>query len=138
MIAGLFLIFTVLYYLAYCYEGLAISATARRYLFGLPIILIFYNYFYIHREYWAADGWLSRNLQFVGRRTLDIYMLHYFFMRPSIPWFQRLFSENNNEALMIIVCGSMTCVVVLLCLFISSLLRSSSFLGYWLFGVKKQ
>ena len=137
IIAGLFIAFTALYYVSYYYDGISFSATAQRYLLGLPAIFIFYNYFYIHREYWALDGWISRKLQFIGRRTLDIYMLHYFFIQPSIPWGQRLFTEYNNDAFVIIMYGSLTCVVILLCLFISSLLRSSSFLAYWLFGLKK-
>lgn len=136
IIAGLFIAFTALYYVIY-YYGISLSATAQCYLLGFPLIMIVYNYFYINRDYWAADNWLSRNLQFIGRRTLDIYMLHYFFLQPSISCCQGLFGNENNEALLIIICGSLTIVVILLCLFVSSLLRSSSTLSYWLFGVKK-
>lgn len=113
-----------------------ISKTLYRYILGIPIILVIFNYFYIHRKYWSNNSFISRKLQFIGRRTLDLYMIHNFFLLPSIPKLHELFQEYNNEALIVIVCGSLTCVIVFLCLLISSIIRSSTFLSYWLFGDK--
>jgi len=114
-----------------------ISSTFTRIALGLPLIVIFYNLFYQSREYWAKDSGISRLLQFVGRRTLDIYMIHYFFILPAIPSLSDIFAANNNDALVLIVGGTLTFAVLAFTLLFSYILRTSRVFRVWLFGVKE-
>ncbi len=43
-------------------------------------LLVVVGFFFSKRQYFAEDNKTSNLLQFIGRRTLDIYMLHYFFL----------------------------------------------------------
>ncbi len=53
-----------------------ISAFVLRY---LGLIMVF-NVFYHSADFFNADGRISRILQFLGRRSLDLYLLHYFLL----------------------------------------------------------
>ncbi len=90
--------------------------------------------FWRSREYWNAGGRLSRVMQFVGRRTLDIYMIHWFLL-PHIPTMKGLFWHRNNDILELIIIGGLSVAVVVGCLAVSGLLRTSPFLAKWLFAV---
>ena len=112
------------------------SASLSRYVFGIPLVLIVFNYFRLNQEYWSGGGKISKIFQYVGRRTFDIYLLHYYFLYPSIGKLSAFLEPYNNEALIFIICGSLTLVIVSLCLVVSSILRSSREVSYWLFGDK--
>ena len=78
----------------------------------------------------------ARWLRFVGRRTLDIYFIHYFFI-PDLSCLYPYLCDGNKIALQVVVCGSVTVVVVGLSLGVSAVLRRSRFLAVWLFGARK-
>lgn len=101
---------------------------------GLLVVFIF---FYSAASYFDGDSRVSRWMKFVGTRTLDIYYLHWFFL-PSLPWLASYLADSNgNEVTMQLLVGiTLSVVVVALCLFVSSIIRSSSTLATWLFGVK--
>ncbi len=91
------------------------------------------SFFWKHRDYWNADGRLSRTMQFVGRRTLDIYMIHWFLL-PRIPAMKSLFWHRNNDILEVVIIGAVSIAIVAGCLAISGLIRTSPFLAKWLFA----
>lgn len=74
-------------------------------------------------------------LKFVGRRTLDIYMLHIFFL-PNLKLFHSYFSENNSLIIMLTIGIIVAILDIAVCLFVSLILRSSTTLSQWLFGEK--
>ena len=80
---------------------------------------------------WFAGRWL----QFVGTRTLDIYLLHYFFL-PRCLLAVAADIRGQSELLAVITVSAVTLVVTALCLLASAAIRRSSFLAYWLFGAK--
>ena len=85
---------------------------------------------------WLEKLHLSKPLQYVGTRTLDIYLLHYFFLpRFLMPYADQLKAYDSHfiEFLMIM---SISLVVLALTLLISYIIRLSPFLGHYLFGVK--
>ena len=78
----------------------------------------------------------GRSLQYIGTRTLDIYLLHYFFLpRFLLPYGAHLRSLQC-QPLEFLVALLLALVVVSACLAVSYVLRLSPFLGRWLFGVK--
>ncbi len=78
----------------------------------------------------------SSILKFVGQRTLDIYLLHYFFLPEFLrPHATQLLTAIPSPLLPFVILLA-ALLVVALCLATSSLLRLSPFLGRCLFGAK--
>lgn len=102
---------------------------------SLALMNVVFAAFYTRRDYWHRDGRLSRTLQYVGRRTLDVYMLHWFLL-PTIPALRNLMKPSgNNLAVELLVVGGVALLVTAVSIGISTLLRTSPFLAKYLFGV---
>ena len=85
---------------------------------------------------WLKRIYLSRPLQYVGTRTLDIYLLHYFFLpRFLIPYAGPL-QAYDNQFIEFIVILAIALVVLAITLLASYIIRLSPFLRHYLFGVK--
>ena len=79
---------------------------------------------------------LSIPLQYVGTRTLDIYLLHYFFLpRFLMPYADQLRAYDSHLLEFIIIMG-ISFIVLAISLLVSYIIRLSPFLGHYLFGVK--
>lgn len=76
-------------------------------------------------------------MQFVGRRTLDIYLLHYFFL-PDLAVCNEFLSTNTRALLELVFGMSISLIVIAVCLLCSNILRNSDFLGHYLFGAKSE
>ena len=87
-------------------------------------------------ESWLNKIHLSKPLQYVGTRTLDIYLLHYFFLpRFLIPYADQL-RAYDSQFIEFLVILAIALVVLAITLLASYLIRLSPFLGHYLFGVK--
>jgi fucose 4-O-acetylase-like acetyltransferase len=85
---------------------------------------------------WMKKAHLSKPLQYVGTRTLDIYLLHYFFLpRFLIPYADQLRAYDSQFIEFIVILG-IALVVLAITLLASYIIRLSPFLGHYLFGVK--
>ena len=85
---------------------------------------------------WLNKVHLSKPLQYVGTRTLDIYLLHYFFLpRFLIPYASQL-QAYDSRLLEFVVILAIALVVLAITLLASYIIRLSPFLGHYLFGVK--
>ncbi|MCD8304418.1 MAG: acyltransferase [Prevotellaceae bacterium] len=77
---------------------------------------------------------LGHALQFIGQRTLDIYLLHYLFL-PRLPevgaWLNRC---HPNFVLDVTLSVGVGLLVIAFCLLVSAVLRTSPFLRLYLFG----
>lgn len=99
---------------------------------GLFVVL---SLFYRHRDYFAANGKVSIAMQYIGRHTLDIYMLHYFF----IDFGGTLAGKIHNLGylpLEIFGIGILALMNIALSLGLSQCIRNSKFLAKYLFGAK--
>lgn len=86
---------------------------------------------------WLNKLYLSKPLQYVGRRTLDIYLLHFFFLPRFLEPFAvqlKSFDSQFAEFLVILI---LSLVVLAFCLLVSYIIRLNPFLGHYLFGVKR-
>lgn len=102
--------------------------------FGL---LVVFNTVKTYQSSFTADKRTGRILQFIGRRTLDIYLLHYFLL-PHLPQVGEFLLKGENATLELITGVLLSIVVLTLCLAISGVLRTSPLLAKWLFGVKSK
>ena len=103
-----------------------------RYCALLTVVLAFFR----GSEYMEKSA-CGKNLQLVGRRTLDIYMIHYFLL-PHLKFLGPWLSIGNQFVMQFLISGIFTVIIVFLSLLISKILRESRFLSAWLFGVKEK
>lgn len=78
----------------------------------------------------------SAILQFIGTRTLDIYLLHYFFLPRFLLSYGEHLRAYDSASLEFLVALALALVIVAICLMASYVIRLSPFLGYYLFGAK--
>ena len=75
--------------------------------------------------------------QFIGTRTLDIYLLHYFFLPRFLLPFGEQLSYYDCKPLEFLVALILALMIVAVCLLVSYIIRLSPFLGHYLFGVQR-
>ncbi len=100
---------------------------------GLTIVFTFFRVFSNH---FTKNKFLGRSLQYIGTRTLDIYLLHYFVLPRFLILYSDQFRALDNNLLEFLVAMSIALIVVMLSLLVSYLIRLNHFLGHYLFGVK--
>ena len=75
-------------------------------------------------------------LKYIGTRTLDICLLHYFFLpRFLLPYGEQL-RAYDSQPLEFLVAFVLALIILAVCLLVSYLIRLSPFMGHYLFGAK--
>lgn len=115
-------------YGAYLKMALGLSA-------GFLGIIIVFDFFRVNESSMSSGTKLGQVMQYVGRRTLDIYLLHYFFI-PDLSFMSSYFKTGNNVVLELLVCLGVSVLIVAICLVVSNVVRLSPFLGKYLFGAR--
>ena len=93
----------------------------------------------IFRHYadnFSSDRRAGRIMQYVGRHTLDIYLIHYFFLESLIEPGILDFSNTSLCISQFVVCLGISVIVISGSLIVSKILRGSPILGHYLFGAK--
>lgn len=98
-------------------------------------LIIVFAFFFKHASFFNRDNWFVKSLLFVGRRTLDIYLIHFFFMPYDNPI---IGLESQMFVIQLLVATALSVVVVAISLAISRIIRMSSFLGHYLLGAKRE
>ena len=106
-------------------------------LIGYFGLLVVYNTFKTYQNSFTSGTCIGSALQFIGKRTLDIYLLHYFLL-PHLPQVGQFLQQGHNATLEIAIGMLLSLIVIGLCLLISSILRTSPILAKYLFGVSKR
>lgn len=112
------------------HEWVNLSRTVAMYSL-LTLVFLSFRYY---QERFSKQTRIGRTLQYIGTRTLDIYLLHYLFI-PVIPEVGKYFDAHSHN---FIIDTSLSVVVALLvtafCILTSNVLRISPFLKKYLFG----
>lgn len=102
---------------------------------GLTMIFTFFRFLYSSPRLAPLTSHLSP-LKYIGTRTLDIYLLHYF----VLPRFLLFHKDNllicNSRVWEFLIALILALAVIAVCLLVSYIIRLSPFLGHFLFGVK--
>lgn len=103
-------------------------------MYALMTIVIIY--FRNNAAAFSKETVIGRTLQYIGVRTLDVYLIHFIFL-PRLhfvgPWLREL---KNNFVIDIALSFTGAALVIAVSLVVSSLLRTSPILKYYLFGRK--
>lgn len=81
---------------------------------------------------------MQRSMLYIGRHTLDIYVLHYFLIPTNQPWMHQLFGISNGTSynvLFEILGGILISLIVILgCIMLSTFIRMSKLMSLFLLG----
>lgn len=103
---------------------------------GLLGLTIVYHFFQKYQKSFTKNTILGKTLQYIGKHTLDIYLLHYFLIPDLSNIGQHLGSSSTIIGLFI---GLIIAIMIIaVCLVISNTIRLSPILAHYLFGAKKQ
>lgn len=120
------------------FEVNSIISLMMRVIAGVSGVVILFAFFRRYEDAFTKDRKLGRILQYVGRRTLDVYLLHYFILPHNMNYLGDFFANNPNPQLEFIVSISIAAYVVALCLIVSNIIRLSDILSNILFGVNSK
>ena len=97
----------------------------------LTMVVIFFRHY---QSWFTRERPVGRGLQYIGVRTLDIYLIHYILL-PKLPQVGVWFNQNRpNFVLEVTVTFSIAIVVIAFCLLVSQILRISPMFRQYLFG----
>ena len=100
--------------------------------FGL--LTVTFMYFRHYQKYFTKFTFMGVSLQYIGRRTLDIYLIHFLFM-PDLPAVGEFFkSYPHNFVLDVVLSVILGLVIIGFSIITSNILRISPFFKKWLFG----
>ncbi|MCM1291724.1 MAG: acyltransferase [Bacteroides sp.] len=98
-------------------------------------VFLLYMLFYQGRQYFVSNNRFANMLCFTGQRTLDIYMIHYFFI-PTLPIIGAWIAPNSMVLFQLLYGLCTAIVITAISLLLSWCLRTSPLLADWLFGVR--
>ncbi|MBQ6226511.1 MAG: acyltransferase [Bacteroidaceae bacterium] len=104
-----------------------------RTLAGMTILFAFFR---TNQACFTKEHVMGRALQYTGRRTLDIYLLHYFLLPRGLGAAFPIFTEHPMPVIEFVCTFCIAVVIVALCLLVSNIIRLSPILAHYLFGVK--
>lgn len=115
---------------------LAIIRTGIKTLIGYCGILTVFGFFRRYGEFFSENRHIGKPLQFVGRNTLDVYLLHYFVLLSMPTMLRPYIVETDNILVTLVVGMTMAIAAVALSLLISRVIRLSDHLAYYLLGAR--
>lgn len=99
-------------------------------------VLLVFCFFFTKKEYFNKDNRITKIFLFVGRRTLDIYLIHFFFL-PQMKYLKEWLMPSNMLLIQFTLATLISFLVIGVSLLMSEIIRSSNFLAHYLFGVKR-
>jgi peptidoglycan/LPS O-acetylase OafA/YrhL len=102
---------------------------------GVTGMIMVFTFFRLSAS-WLRKWHISKPLQYVGTRTLDVYLLHFFFLPRFLMAYAAQLAAYNSRFVEFWVILAVSLVVLALTLAASYVIRLSPFLGHYLFGVK--
>lgn len=98
------------------------------------LLIVVFIFFRNYQSSFVKEKHLGSILQYIGTRTLDIYLLHFLFI-PLLPEIGKfMMSHHGNFVLEVTVSIIFSMVVIGFCIIASNILRMSPLLKKYLFG----
>lgn len=98
------------------------------------LLTIVFMYFRHYHQYFTKMTWIGRSLQYIGRRTLDIYLIHFLFL-PNLPFIGTFFATNRHNFIVDTTLSVLIGMVIIgFCIITSNILRVSPLFKKYLFG----
>lgn len=110
--------------------------TIRGFLLGFLSITILLTTFRLSDEYFDTNHFIAKSMKYIGRHTLDVYLLHHFFLPRNLTGIGAYFQTNPNPVIELFISVIFALLVISVCLVVSKVLRTSPILAHYLFGQK--
>ena len=110
--------------------------TIKFIILGTTGILIILTFFLRNENLLKKTNKIGYGLQYIGRRTLDVYLLHYFFLPGNLSILGTFIKTNGSPIVELVISLLLALIVISVCLILSNILRMSPILARFLFGVK--
>ena len=104
-------------------------------LLALTGVVITFAFFRRKQAWFSRQTRLGRTMQYVGRHTLDIYLIHFFLLPRYLSEFT-LLRDHPMPVIEFFVSSVIAVMIIAVCLLISNIIRLSPFLARFLFGAK--
>ena len=104
---------------------------------GLMALFVVFIFFYKYQNVFEDTSKMGKWLQYIGRNTLAIYMLHYFFLPRNLQFIGDFFVQHSNPTVELFVTLGIAILVIIITLIANAMICTSPFLAHYLFGVKK-
>lgn len=137
---GLFVVLNI-YPIVFSINGLEYIAFLLVGVSGVIVIFTFFRHLYTSSHFSTFSSFfhhLSSILKFVGKRTLDIYLIHYFFLPYHIEYIADSLNLQENPFLCMLISLPLALGVTAISLLVSYIIRLSPFLGKYLLGAKTE
>lgn len=95
------------------------------------VFLLFSNY-----ANYCKESRIGKFLQYIGKHTLEIYLIHYFFIPCNLQPIGEFFTLHANPILEYLTAIIFAIIVILITLSASCIIRLSPFSARWLLGIK--
>ncbi len=102
----------------------------------LPGMALLFSFFRKNQQLFTKEKVLGRTLQYIGRRTLDIYLIHSFLLPCQLSELVTVFHDHPMPVLEFAATLFISIIVIAISLLIGNILRLSPFIAYYLFGAK--
>lgn len=123
-------VFITINIISYATE-ISLSPAVFYYLSGLSGFVIVFSFFYNNQDYFGHKTEVGRFLQLIGKRTLDIYLIHYFFISESnLTGIIPVLATADVLLFNFIFALSMALIIIGCCLVVSKILISSRFIAF--------
>lgn len=133
------LVLVVSSYYIFCVE-LYLSGTIRKIIetigetvIGLSGVLLLYSVFEYYKDKFESANFIGKSLLVIGKNTLAIYLLHYFFL-PHIPEIGNFLTCHYNFIIELLLGLLFSLLIIALCLCMSNTMKISPFLGKYILG----
>ena len=130
----IFTISLLVYILLFCipFETHILKIVSQRLLMPLSAILICLNLF-MNRE--DNNSLVEQSLSSLGKKTLDIYIIHYFIICSiNLTMLGKWYNYTNNYLLATINTVIVSIIIAYISVYIGKLLRRSKFINLYVFG----
>ena len=105
------------------------------YLLSFPGLVALFSFFRKKQAYFSKQNAFGRSLQYIGRRTLDIYLIHFLMLPRELKHFT-IFNDHPMPIIEATCSLLISLVIIGACLLIGNIIRLSPFLAHWVFGAK--
>lgn len=134
----LILVCVLFYFLVNAFgDVLPVKEVPLRFMLSLTGVVVLFAFFRSRQSLFSQQTAVGRTMQYVGRRTLDIYLIHYFFIPRSLS-FITIFTDHPMPVIEAAVTTVIAILIIAMCLLVSNLIRLSPWLARWLFGAKPE
>lgn len=102
-------------------------------------VLILFSFFRNRQSFFSERALLGRSLQYVGKRTLDVYFIHYFLIPFNLSQItSTLLKEFPMPIIDLMISFILSLAIVGVSLLAGNIIRLSPFLAYWTFGQRNK